>query len=103
MVRLVLITVPDEATARKLARSLVEERLAACVNVVGGLTSIYHWEGEVHEDAELLLLVKTTAAALPELEARVRELHPYSVPELLAFAVESGLDRYLSWVKENVK
>ena len=103
MVRLVLITAPDEATARKLARSLVEERLAACVNVVSGLTSIYRWEGEVHEDAELLLLVKTTAAALPELEARVRALHPYSVPELLALAVDSGLDRYLSWVKENVK
>lgn len=103
MVRLVLITVPDEDTARKLARSLVEERLAACVNVVGGLTSIYRWEGKVHEDAELLLLVKTTAAALPELEARVQALHPYSVPELLAFTVESGLDRYLYWVKENVK
>lgn len=103
MVRLVLITVPDEATARKLARILVEERLAACVNVVGGLTSIYRWESEVHEDAELLLLVKTTAAALSELEARVRALHPYSVPELLAFTVESGLDRYLAWVKENVK
>jgi len=103
MVRIVLVTVPDAETAKKIARALVEERLAACVNLVPGLTSVYRWEGEVHEDAELLLVIKTTDDALKGLEERVRALHPYSVPEILAIEVDRGFERYLAWVKENVK
>ena len=102
MVRLVLITVPDEQTAKRIARSLVEERLAACVNVVPGLLSVYRWEGRVHEDRELLLLAKTKDEALERLTARVRALHPYSTPEVIALPVERGLDHYLSWVEESV-
>ena len=102
MVRLVLITVPDELTAKRIARSLVEERLAACVNVVPGLLSVYRWEGRVHEDHELLLLAKTKDEALERLTARVRALHPYSTPEVIALPVERGLDHYLSWVEESV-
>ena len=103
MVRIVLVTVPDAETAKKIARALVEERLAACVNVVPGLTSVYRWEGEVREDAELLLVAKTTDDALEELGERVRALHPYSVPEILAIEADRGFERYLAWVKENVK
>ncbi|HGY08529.1 MAG TPA: divalent-cation tolerance protein CutA [Oceanithermus profundus] len=102
MVRLVLITVPDELTAKRIARSLVEERLAACVNVVPGLLSVYRWEGRVHEDRELLLLAKTKDEALERLTARVQALHPYSTPEVIALPVERGLDHYLSWVEESV-
>ncbi|WP_456411801.1 divalent-cation tolerance protein CutA [Oceanithermus sp.] len=98
-----LITVPDEEAARRIARALVEEGLAACVNLIPGLTSIYTWQGKMHEDAEWLLLAKTTAEAYPRLEARVSELHPYEVPEVLALPVERGLDRYLAWVQQNVK
>ncbi|MCC7071099.1 MAG: divalent-cation tolerance protein CutA [Deltaproteobacteria bacterium] len=97
-VRVVLITVPSMETARTLARTLVEERLAACVNIVPGLTSIYRFEGAIHEDAELLLVVKTVPHRLTALFARVAELHPYKVPECLALPVESGLPRYLEWV-----
>ncbi|WP_457629311.1 divalent-cation tolerance protein CutA [Oceanithermus sp.] len=103
MTHVALITVPDEETARRIARALVEEGLAACVNLVPGLTSIYTWQGEMHEDAEWLLLAKTTAKAYPRLETRVSELHPYEVPEVLALPVERGLDRYLAWVQQNVK
>lgn len=103
MVRLVLTTVPDAETATEIARALVEERLAACVNVVPGLTSIYRWEGEIQEDTEFLLLIKTTEEAIDALQKRLEELHPYSVPEVLAFQVNSGLERYLSWVEKSVK
>ncbi|WP_456409603.1 divalent-cation tolerance protein CutA [Oceanithermus sp.] len=103
MTHVALITVPDEEAARRIARALVEEGLAACVNLIPGLTSIYTWQGKMHEDAEWLLLAKTTAEAYPRLEARVSELHPYEVPEVLALPVERGLDRYLAWVQQNVK
>ncbi len=103
MVQLVLITVPDEPAANEIARALVEEQLAACVNVVPGLRSIYRWEGRVHEDRELLLLAKTKEAVLERLVARVRALHPYTTPEVIALPVEGGFDDYLSWVEGNVK
>ncbi len=97
-VRLALMTAPDAETARRLARALVEERLAACVNVVPGVTSIYRWEGAVHEDAELLLVAKTQADRLPALAERLRILHPYALPELVALAPTGGSERYLDWV-----
>ena len=97
-VRVVFITVPSVDVARKLARALVEERLAACVNIVPALTSIYRFEGELHEDEELLLVVKTVPHRLTALFARVAELHPYKVPECIALPVESALPKYLQWV-----
>ena len=96
----VLITAPnDPETAKRLARTLVEERLAACVNLVPGLTSVYRWKGEVVEDAEVLLIAKTTEDRLPELMTRVPELHPYEVPEVLALEVGAGHPPYLEWVR----
>ena len=95
---LVCCTAPDPDTARELARTLVEERLAACVNVVPGLRSLYRWQGKVHEDAEALLLLKTTAARYQALQERLRALHPYELPEIVAVPVSAGLPAYLEWV-----
>lgn len=97
-VRVVLMTAPDEDTAAKIARVLVEERLAACVNIVPRIRSVYRWEGKVEDGAEVLCLVKTVVERVPALLARVQEVHPYQVPEGLALPVESGLADYLGWV-----
>ncbi|KGI78771.1 divalent-cation tolerance protein CutA [Oleiagrimonas soli] len=101
--RLLLCTCPDETAATRIARALVGERLAACVSRVPGLISTYHWEGEVQEDAEVLLLIKTTAAALAPLQARLLELHPYEVPELIALDIADGLPAYLDWLRGSVR
>jgi len=102
MEEVVLITAPNQEVARSLARALVEERLAACVNLVPGLTSIYRWQGEVVEDQEVLLLVKTTTFAFPRLKERVLALHPYTVPEIIALPIAEGHGAYLDWLRENV-
>lgn len=99
---LVLITAPADERAGALARALVEERLAACVNLVPQIRSVYRWEGRVQEDGETLLLVKTTAAALPALERRVGELHPYELPEFLVLPELAGSAGYLGWVRDSV-
>jgi periplasmic divalent cation tolerance protein len=99
-VRVALITAPDADVARRIALALVDERLAACVNVVPGIVSIYRWEGAVHEDAEALLVVKTSADRLAALAERLAVLHPYALPELVAFAPSGGSEAYLAWVRE---
>ena len=95
----VLSTAPDAGQAERLARRLVEERLAACVSQVPGMKSLYHWEGEVEEANEVLLIVKTHASRAPELTRRLRELHPYDVPEILVLPVAAGLPGYLEWIR----
>jgi len=97
-VRVVLLTTPDAAAAENLARALVDEHLAACVNVVPGIRSFYRWEGRVQDDAEFLLVVKTRAERLGALAARVDELHPYDLPEVLELPVSGGSGAYLDWV-----
>ena len=97
-VRVVLVTVPDVDAGVVLARRVVGERLAACGNVIPGLTSVYRWGGELQEDSEALVLFKTTENAVSELERRVMELHPYDVPEFLALPLTSGHMPYLKWV-----
>lgn len=91
---------PDPGTAQTLARTLVEERLAACVSLLPGATSIYRWEGRIEQAEEVQLLIKTRAERLPALIARVRALHPYAVPELIAFEAVGGLPDYLHWAAE---
>ena len=98
-VRVVLVTAPDADAAAGLARSLVEERLAACVNVVPTVRSIYRWEGAVEEAAEVLLVIKTRADRCPALASRVRDLHPYDVPEVLELTAVGGSAAYLDWVR----
>ena len=99
---LVLVTVPNAETADKLGEALVGERLAACVNVIGGVRSIYRWKGAVERDAELLCVCKTTRAGFERLRARVVELHPYEVPEVVALPVELGHAPYLEWIRASV-
>lgn len=90
---------PDAETAARIARQLVEERLAACVQAIPGVTSTYRWQGELHSDAEVLLLIKTTRARFDALKARLPDLHPYDLPELIAVEAVDGLDAYLGWVE----
>jgi periplasmic divalent cation tolerance protein len=96
--RVVLITAPPER-AEALATALVEERLVACVNLVPGVTSIYFWEGKLCRDGETLLVAKTRPERLPALIRRVRELHPYAVPEVIALPVQEGNPDYVAWVE----
>jgi periplasmic divalent cation tolerance protein len=96
--RLIFCTCPDEATAVRIAESLVDERLAACANLLPGITSIYRWEGQIQRDPEVLLLIKTTRERVAALTERLRALHPYEIPEIIAVPVTEGLPDYLSWV-----
>lgn len=99
-VAVALVTCPDEATALSLARALVEERLAACVNVTGRVRSVYRWKGAVEEADERLLVIKARADRLERLGQRLAELHPYEVPELLVLPVDRGLGPYLDWIRD---
>ena len=96
------MTAPDAEVAERLARTLVDERLAACANIVPGVVSVYRWEGEVQRDSEVLVILKTSAEVLDDLESRAVELHPYDVPEVLALPVRGGHEPYLDWVRAEV-
>ena len=96
-------TAPDAQAAEALGRALVTERLAACANVIPGVVSIYWWEGEVQREGEAIVLLKTTSERVDELEARLVELHPYEVPEVVALAVSGGHGPYLAWVGAEVE
>jgi periplasmic divalent cation tolerance protein len=102
-VLLVLTNCPDEATATRIRGALVDARLAACVNQLGPVRSTYRWHGAVEEATEVSLLIKTTRARYPALEAHLRELHPYSVPEIVALPVERGCEDYLTWVRAETR
>jgi len=93
----VLCTVPDQTAAETLAKGLVEERLAACVNVVSGLKSFYRWQGKIEIDAEIQLLIKTRRGRYDELAGWIEAHHPYDVPEIVAVAAERVSDSYLAW------
>jgi periplasmic divalent cation tolerance protein len=97
-----LVTAPDVEAAWRIARTLVEERLAACVNVMGGVRSVYRWEGAVEEAQEALLVVKTTRERFAALRDRITSLHPYQVPEVVALPVEDALASYRAWVESSV-
>ena len=98
---IVLTTLGADADVASLARTLVEERLAACVNVLAPMTSTYQWKGTIEQDREQQLVIKTTAARLPALEARLRDLHPYELPEFLVLPVSTGSEAYLQWVRDS--
>lgn len=100
---IVLTTLGAQADAAAFARVLVDERLAACVNVLPPMTSVYRWKGVVEEDREQQLVIKTTSDRVAALEARFHELHPYEVPEFLVLAVSEGSPAYLEWLGESVR
>ena len=97
----VYCTCPDQATAERIAEAVVVERLAACANIVPGLISIYRWQGQVRRDSELLLILKTREVVYSLLETRIRDLHPYEVPEVVALPVQVGAAEYLDWLADN--
>lgn len=99
-VLLALTNTPDRATAERIAEALVTEQLAACVNILAGCTSLYRWEGKLERAGEVPLLIKTTRDAYPQLETRLRQLHPYELPEIIALPLSAGLPEYLDWVAQ---
>ena len=98
----VLVTGPDRATLASIGRTLVNEHLVACINLLEGMTSIYRWRDKVREEDEVLGIIKTTTERVEELKAPIEELHPYEVPEIVVLSVVDGLDEYLDWVHEAV-
>ena len=100
IILLVLTNLPDRESAMKLAHTLVEQRLAACVNVLGDCTSVYRWQGAVEHAEEVPVLIKTRAGRYAEVEAAIRRLHPYELPEVIAVPVTHGLPEYLAWVAQ---
>ena len=100
--RIALCTVPDETTAGQIANTLVSEKLAACVNIIPSVVSVYRWKDAVEHGQELLLLIKTSASVWPLLETRILELHPYELPEIIAVPIHSGQTDYIQWIKNNL-
>ena len=98
-----LCTVPDRESGERIAHALVEERLAACVNLVPGLTSVYRWQGKVEKEAECLLIIKTGVSRFEVLKQRIASLHPSKVPEIIALPIIHGSREYLDWITESTK
>src|SRR5512138_1458287 len=97
-----MVTAPDLGTARKLAGVVLRQRKAACVNLVPQIESHYWWQGKLEQGGEVLMIFKTTAKCLPDLEETILKHHPYDTPEIITFRLESGTGRYLSWVRKEV-
>ena len=97
---IVLITAPNENVAAVIAKALVEARLAACVNIVKGIRSVYRWKGKVEDDFEVLMIVKTQRSLFEQLANKVIEYHSYSVPEIIALPIVEGLENYMKWLRE---
>jgi periplasmic divalent cation tolerance protein len=101
--RIGLCTVPDQDTATRIAEALVTEQLAACVNIIPAIQSVYRWEGAIEHDEELLLLIKTSTTVWPLLEERILALHPYELPECISVRIQDGNNNYLNWITNNLK
>jgi periplasmic divalent cation tolerance protein len=101
--RLMLTTASSREEAHAIATELVSRRLAACVNILGPVASVYRWQGEVESSEEFLLLIKSTEAQVPAIQEAIGELHSYQVPELISFTIESGLESYLDWIAASVR
>jgi len=100
--RIVFITVPNMSVGEKIGDILVKEKLAACVQLLPGLTSIYSWKGKIEKESEVLLIAKTRVELFDELHKRVIENHPYEVPQIVAFPIELGYYKYLQWIDDSV-
>lgn len=95
---LIICNLPDRASAEQLAQTLIERHHAACVNILAPVTSVFRWDGKIETASEIPLLIKTTEDRYYELEATIRELHPYQLPEIIALPISKGLPAYLEWV-----
>jgi len=98
---IILTTLPDEAVARSLAQELIKNQLAACINIMPRMSSIYSWKGKIEEGQEHLLMIKTRAERYAAIEQTIRAQHPYELPELIATPISHGLPEYLNWIDEN--
>lgn len=98
-----LITVPNEDEAVKISRTLVEEKLAGCINIIKNVRSIYFWKGKIEDEPEVLMVVKTKSELFEELEKRVKSLHSYTVPEIIGLEIKKGSENYLNWLSEVTK
>lgn len=103
MFQLVLTTCPDEMVAQSIAKQLVTEKLAACVNIAPNITSVYCWEGELNCDTEVQLIIKTTQGKFEHLNRRINQLHPYDVVEVIALNIQQGDKHYLNWITNSLK
>lgn len=101
--RLVLSTTSSREEAEKIARYLIENKLAACVNIVEGISSIYWWKGKVEEGKECMLFIKTKHGRIKDIISCIKELHSYNVPEIISFCIEDGNKDYIEWIGDNVK
>jgi periplasmic divalent cation tolerance protein len=101
--QLVICTCPDEETAVNIAENIVAQRLAACVNVLPSVYSVYHWQDNVESAKENIILIKTTAQKYDSLEKVIKSLHPYEVPEIIGVDINSGLPEYLKWIDSSIK
>lgn len=99
---MVFCTCPDEDSGKMIASSLIEAKIAACVNVLPGITSIYHWQGKVEQDTEVQLLIKTKSHCFEQLCGLIRSIHPYDTPEIIATEIVTGDTHYLTWISETV-
>lgn len=99
--RVVFCTAPDHDTAERLAEKVLQDGLAACVNLIPGLTSLYIWKGNMTRGTEVLLMIKTTNRVYAQLEDTLRTMHPYELPEIISVPIETGLDGYLDWIDKN--
>ena len=103
MVKLFYCTTDSQSSVNELAASIVEQQLAACVNIIPGITSVYHWDNEIQHDQEWLLLIKTTDDMSEALKEAIMKIHPYDSPELISVDVTDGLPDYQQWVQDTVK
>lgn len=99
----VFITTPNVIEARKISKTLIEEKLAACCNIIEKVNSIYFWQNKIEDDFESLIVIKTKKEVFPELVKRVKEMHKYTVPEIIALPIIDGSESYLNWINETVK
>lgn len=97
----VYVTTPNEEEAANIAKTLVEEKLAGCINILKGVRSIYRWQGKIEDDSEALMIIKTQRALFEPLEKRIKEIHSYTVPEIIAIPIIDGSYDYLNWLKES--
>ncbi|AWR95020.1 divalent-cation tolerance protein CutA [Acidianus brierleyi] len=100
---LILSTIPEIKTGKHIAKTLVDEKLAACVNIIPYIRSFYIWEGKTEEDDEALMIIKTEKDLENRIIQRIKELHPYSLPEIITFNISGGLPEYLNWIFESVR
>ncbi|NMP31769.1 divalent-cation tolerance protein CutA [Thalassotalea sp. M1531] len=103
MFQVVLCTCPNKILAEEIAKVLVSEQLAACVNIMPGVTSIYQWQGKIEQDEEVMLLIKTSANLFGKLSNKIKQLHSYDVPEIVALDIQQGDEGYLDWITGSLK